>query len=407
MLDVVVDTPGHAAFSAMRSSGADATDIVVLVVAMDDGVQPQTKEAIARALQAKRTIIVALNKVDLIPANDRVAVRARVLSQISELGVMPEDFGGDVQVVEISARARIGIDKLVESLIVQSDVMELTAYNTGYVEATVLGANIDKGRGVIVDAIVKEGKISVGDVVLVGSTYGKVKNIYDDNGKEIDTAGPAAPIRFTGLRETPTAGDEILGIETEFQARQISDRRARVAELRKLNAASLSPVSSIIVSHNQSLANRESMSKESKVLNIILKADSVGTLDALTKVIVGFSIRTSDVQVNIIDKGIGDVTVSDVERANDKAKNSMILGFNINNGNNAIKAKLKEYGIQFVRDSVIYRLEDALKAAMESKLTKQRVITREVRYLLPRMTMIFSMNLSLGCCNSIKGVYHE
>jgi translation initiation factor IF-2 len=363
----------------MRSSGADATDIVVLVIALNDGVQPQTREAASVAMQSKRTIIVALNKVDLIPPADRAAARAKILNDLAAMDILPEEFGGTVQVVEISARTREGIDTLVESLIVQAEVMELTASSSGAAEGIVLGANTDRGLGVVVDAIVRQGQIAIGDVLLIGTTYGRVKNIYDDSGKSLAIASPAVPIRITGMRECPSAGQDIIGFESEGEARGIADRRQRIQELRKLNTMALSPNSDVVISTDKSLAVREDeqSSKNQKILNLMLKADSIGTLNALQHVIQSLMQRSRDVEVKIIDANVGSISGSDVDRVTNVKGKVMILGFNVNFANTATKNKIKEAEVVVARDNIIYRLEEAVIAEMEKTLPKECIVTRQ------------------------------
>ena len=411
---VFLDTPGHAAFSAMRSFGASATDVVVLVVALDDGVRPQTKEALEMALEAKSTVIVALNKVDRIanPA-DRKTARARVLSQLVDLGLVCEDYGGDAQVVEVSGRTGEGLDTLVESLLLQADMLELKAAAEGQAEATVLDANMEKGRGVVADVLVQWGRLAVGDPVVIGSTYGRVKAMTDDMGREIEAAGPSTPVRLLGLRTVPQAGQELLSVSTEAKARQIAERRERLAQLKEAKqrergvfglaiagdgsggGKTVEVVSTSLklrMQHNN-LSSPDSGATDGGdaaaggsgdatggfqpiVVSVLIKADGVGTLDALSKLVTGLAARTKDVELQLADCAVGDITRSDVERAATVGQ-AVILGFNVGVADSVTRATAKELDVKIVRDTVIYRLEDELLAAMESHMPKERSLVRE------------------------------
>jgi translation initiation factor IF-2 len=408
---VFLDTPGHAAFSAMRSFGANATDVVVLVVALDDGVRPQTKEALQMALEAKSTVIVALNKVDRIanPA-ERKTARARVLAQLVDLGLVCEDYGGDAQVVEVSGRTGEGLDGLVESLLVQADMLELKAAAEGQAEATVLDANMEKGRGVVADVLVQWGRLAVGDPVVIGSTYGRVKAMTDDTGKDIDAAGPSTPVRLLGLRTVPQAGQELLSVSTEAKARQIAERRERLAQLKEAKQRergvfglaiagdgsgggktvevvstslklrmlhnNLAPDSGVAEGDGDAAAAAAAAGFQPIVVSVLIKADGVGTLDALSKLVTGLAARTKDVKLQLADCAVGDITRSDVERAATVGQ-AVILGFNVGVADSVTRATAKELDVKIVRDTVIYRLEDELRAAMESHMPKERSLVRE------------------------------
>ena len=386
---VFLDTPGHAAFSKMRSHGAEATDLVVLVVALDDGVRPQTREALRVAQEAKCTILVALNKVDKIADPvERKAARTRVLSQLAEDNLLVEDFGGDVMVVEVSGKTGIGLDQLVESLLLQADVLELKAAVTGQAEATVLDAYMEKGRGVVADILVRWGTLSVGDPIVVDTMYGRVKAMVDDAGNPINTAGPSRPVRLLGLRTVPTAGQELLSVASETKARQISERRTRLQELKAQRQQELKQAGMLAAAAEAAAAQASQnpsegdstapapVSPKTPHISVLLKADGVGTLQALEQVVKGLGERTSDVTITVSDASVGDITRSDVERAF-TVGNALILAFNVGLADSATRACAKELDVSIMRDTVIYRLEDSLRSAMQAQMPKERSLVRE------------------------------
>lgn len=376
---VFLDTPGHAAFCKMRSNGAEATDLVILVVAIDDGVRPQTKEALRVAKEAKCTIIVALNKVDKISdPSERKTARARVLSQLVENDLMVEDYGGDVMVVEVAGKTGDGLDRLVESILLQADVMELKAASAGQAEAVVLDAYMEKGRGVVADALVRWGTLSVGDCIVVDTMFGRVKAMVDDDGNPITTAGPSTPVRLLGLRSVPTAGQELLSVASEAKARQISERRLRVQQLRQRQLQGGAPTKAATDASGETEVGSSSSSETPKVphINVLLKADGVGTLQALEQIVSSLGQRTSDVTVSVADASIGDVSRSDVERAFTMG-NALVLGFNIGLADSATRACAKELDVSIIRDTVIYRLEDSLRTAMQAQMPKERTLISE------------------------------
>jgi translation initiation factor IF-2 len=335
----------------MRSHGVSATDLVVLVVAIDDGVKIQTKEALKTAKDSGCNIIVALNKCDKFAGNPegKKEARARVLAQLVENELVAEDYGGDVMVVETSALAGEGLDELVESIILQADMLELKAAYKGQCEAVVLDANMEKGRGVVADVLVRWGELSVGDSIVVDTMYGKVKAIVDDKGKNVKTAGPSTPVRILGLRTVPTAGQEMLSVETENKAREISERRQRVKDLRLLrkqdqqNAAAGGTVPS---------------------LGLVLKADGVGTLEALNKVVTDLGDLTNDINLKIVSLDVGDITRGDVETAS--TSNAIVLGFNVKVADSTTRSMAKEQDVSIARDNIIYRLEEKLREKMQN-----------------------------------------
>eukprot|EP00605_Chrysophyceae_sp_TOSAG23-4_P000975 GSChrysophyteH1.ASY1.ANO1.1075.1 assembled CDS len=353
---VFLDTPGHAAFSTMRSHGVSATDLVVLVVAIDDGVKTQTKEALRTAKEAGCNIIVALNKCDKFDGDPvaKAEARARVLSQLVEQELVAEDYGGDIMVVETAALSGAGLDDLVEGIALQADMLELQAAHSGQCEAVVLDANIEKGRGVVADVLVRWGELQVGDSIVVDTMFGKVKAMVDDKGKKLKKAGPSTPVRVLGLRSVPTAGQELLSVDSETKAREISGRRQRVKDLRALrkqqHAASGSDV---------------------PILEVVLKADGVGTLEALNQVVMGLDARTEELKLRIVDEDVGDITRGDVETAS--TSNAVVLGFNVGVADSTTRAMAKEHDVSIARDNVIYRLEEKLVNEMQAVMPMERV----------------------------------
>jgi len=372
---VFLDTPGHAAFSDMRAHGVSATDLVVLVVAIDDGVKTQTKEALKTAKEAGCTIIVALNKCDKInDLQERKEARARVLAQLVAEGLVAEDYGGDTMVVETGALTGYGLEALIESIGLQADMMELTAAHDGQCEAVVLDAAMERGKGVVADVLVRWGSLRVGDNIIVDTMYGKVKAMEDDTGKSITTAGPSTPVRILGLRTVPTAGQEMLSVDSEARARSISERRQKVHDMRSLRrqqANAGSPVAKAGV----------------PVLDLVLKADGVGSLEALDQVVRTIAKRTREVQLNIVHQSVGDINKRDIETAS--SSDAIVLGFNVNLADGGTRALAKELDIATQSDNIIYRLEEKLLEEMQSLLPKERKENLEGQ---ANVTTVFELN---------------
>jgi translation initiation factor IF-2 len=347
---VFLDTPGHAAFSAMRANGASATDLVVLVVAIDDGVRPQTIEAIQAAKSAGCPIVIALNKIDKLPPSERPASRNKVLAQLADVGVLAEEFGGDSLVVEVSGRTGEGVMDLIENLSIQAEIMDLRAPTEGLAEATVLDAGMEKGRGIVANILTRWGKLSVGDPIVVGTCYGKVKNLYLNDRESVRSVGPATPVLLTGLQSIPQAGQELISVPSESRARAISERRQRIIKIRDSELASVS-ISSDTVSPptDDGLVPPIILSS----LSILLKADSPGTLNALEKVVKGIISRCKEISIQIVSSGVGDITQSDIERLIVvKGANTCILGFNVNFVNSSVRSFAKESDVKIIRDAV-------------------------------------------------------
>lgn len=333
-----LDTPGHAAFSAMRARGAAVTDIVVLVVAADDGVMPQTLEAMAHAKAANVPIVLAINKCDK-PAADPERVKLQLASE----GLLLEEMGGDVQVVYVSALKKTGLDSLEEALLLQAEMMDLKARIDGPAQAYVVEARLDKGRGPLATTIVKAGTLESGQFVVVGCEWGRIRAIRDMVGKLADRAGPAMPVEIEGLRGLPMAGDDIIVVESEERARMLSAGRKRKFEKDRLKKL------------NEGKTETEEQSEEviQRVeLPIIVKADVQGTVQAVTDALK--TLNSPQVFVNVVHVGVGPVSQSDVDLA--QACGAYIVGFNVKNPPSSISQSATQAGIKIILHRVIYRL---------------------------------------------------
>jgi translation initiation factor IF-2 len=358
-----LDTPGHAAFTAMRARGAKATDIVILVVAADDGVMPQTKEAISHAKAAGVPIVVAMNKIDKPEANVE-----RVKSELVAEEVVPEDFGGDSPFVPVSAKTGQGIDDLLEQVLLQAEVLELKAPADAAAKGLVIEAQLDKGRGPVATVLVQSGTLKKGDVVLAGSSFGRVRAMLDENGAPTDSAGPSIPVEIQGLTEVPQAGDEFMVMGDERRAREIATFRSgkyRDVKLAKQQAAKLETMF-------------EQMGVGAQTLSLIVKADVQGSQEALAQSLSKLS--TEEVKVQIVHAAVGGITESDINLA--IASKAVIVGFNVRADANA--RKLAEgNGVDIRYYNIIYDAVDEIKAAMTGLLApeqKEEVIgTAEIR----------------------------
>lgn len=347
-----LDTPGHAAFTAMRSRGAKVTDIVVLVVAADDGVMPQTIEAIDHARAAGTPIIVAMNKMD----KDGIDPE-RVLNELSVKEIITDAWGGDTSLVKVSAKTGLGIDELLETISIQAEIMELTAPVDGSAQGFVIESRLDKGRGAVASLLVKKGTLKQGDLVLAGEFYGKVRAMTDENGQRIKSAGPSIPVEILGLPDAPMAGSEFLVVSDEKKAREVADFRIARERERLMERQSKMRLENMF----------DSLGKEEvATLNIILKTDVRGTLDALTGALNELS--TDEVKVRIISSGVGAITESDVILA--ESSEAVLLGFNVR-ADNAGKRKADEAGLDIRYYSVIYGLIDDVKLAMSGMLAPE------------------------------------
>ena len=353
-----LDTPGHAAFTAMRARGAKSTDIVVLVVAADDGVMPQTVEAIQHARAAEVPLVVAVNKID-----KEAADPDRVKNELAQHDVIPEDWGGDVQFVHVSAKTGQGIDELLEGILLVSEVLELEAVPTGMANGIVIESRLDKGRGPIASVLVQQGCLNKGDVVLCGLEYGRVRAMRDENGKEIESAGPSIPVEILGLSGVPSAGDEATAVKDERKAREVA--LYRQGKFRDVKLAR---------QQKAKLENMFANMTEGDVseLNIVLKADVQGSLEAITDALLKLS--TDEVKVKIIGTGVGGITETDATLA--AASNAIVLGFNVRADATARRV-LDNESVDLRYYSVIYDLIDEVKQAMSGMLApefKQEII---------------------------------
>ncbi|HEY6135622.1 MAG TPA: translation initiation factor IF-2 [Rubrivivax sp.] len=359
-----LDTPGHAAFTAMRARGAKATDIVILVVAADDGVMPQTKEAIAHAKAAGVPVVVAINKIDKPDAN-----LERVKSELVAEGVVPEEFGGDAPFVQVSAKTGQGMDGLLEQVLLQAEVLELKAPTDAMAKGLVIEAKLDKGRGPVATVLVQSGTLKKGDIILAGSSYGRVRAMLDEDGKSTEAAGPSIPVEIQGLTEVPQAGDEFMVLSDERRAREIATFRQgkyREVTLNKRQAAKLENIFDKVGEG------------QAQVLSLIVKADVQGSQEALAQSLVKLS--TPEVKVQIVHAAVGGISESDINLA--IASKAVIVGFNVRADSGA--RKLAEgNGVDIRYYNIIYDAVDDVKAAMTGMLApeqKEEVIgTAEIR----------------------------
>ena len=349
-----LDTPGHEAFTAMRARGAQATDIVILVVAADDGVMPQTKEAIKHAKAAGVPIVVAINKIDKPDAN-----LDRVKSELVAEQVVPEEFGGDSPFMAVSARTGQGVDELLEAVLLQAEVLELKAPVQALAKGLVIEAQLDKGRGPVATVLVQSGTLKVGDVVLAGQTYGRVRAMLDENGRKAESAGPSIPVEIQGLTEVPQAGDEFMVMTDERRAREISTYRAgkfRNTKLAKQQAAKLETMFSDMAAGGGV-----------KSLPIIIKADVQGSQEALAQSLLKLS--NEEVRVQLVYSGVGGISESDINLA--IASKAVVIGFNVRADSQARKVA-ENNGIDLRYYNIIYDAVDELRAAMSGMLTPEK-----------------------------------
>lgn len=359
-----IDTPGHAAFTEMRARGASVTDIVIIIVSAEDGVKPQTVEAIDHAKAAGVPIIVAINKMDLPNANPE-----RVLTELSEAGLTPEKWGGDTLVNEISAKTKMGIDELLENILLVADMQELKANPNRYASGSVIEARLDKNIGSIVTILIQNGTLRLGDPIVVGTNYGKVRTLKNDKGEKIAKAGPSMPVEITGLNELPVAGDRFMAFETEKEARKVSDERKLRAKEENTNRAGMTL---------EDLFNK--VKEGAKSVSVVLKTDVKGSEEAIKQML--SKIDSHDVKVSVIRSGVGTITESDIVLAN--ASNAIIIGFNVRPNSKTV-ALAKEYGVDIRLHNVIYKiieeLEDAILGMLEPEYEEKILGNAEVRQL--------------------------
>ena len=342
-----IDTPGHAAFTEMRARGASVTDIVIIIVAADDGVMPQTKEAIDHAKAAGVPIIVAVNKIDKPNINVE-----KIMSELSELGLVPEEWGGDTIFVKISAKSGEGVDLLLDNINALSEVLNLRANPNRYATGSVIEAKLDKSRGPVVTLLIQNGTLRLGDPIVVGVNHGKVRTLCDDNGHEIVSAEPSKPVEITGLEDVPVAGDKFMAFESEKEARTVAMKRKEIEKGKKFAHKALS-LDELF----------DSIKEGRKEINIVLKTDVKGSEEAVKNALL--KINVEGVKINVIRSGVGTITESDVVLAH--ASNASIIGFNVS-PTKETKETAKGYGVDIRLYNIIYKLVEEIEAAMKGML---------------------------------------
>jgi len=357
---VFLDTPGHEAFTAMRARGARVTDIAIVVVAADDGVMPQTLEAISHAKAAKVPIIIALNKIDKPDANPE-----RVKTELTDAGVVVEEYGGDTPLVPVSARTRVGLDALLEMVLLVADLQELKANPKRRAIGTIVEAQLDKGRGPVATVIVQTGTLEVGDVIVVGETFGKVRALETDKGKRVAKAGPATPVVVLGLSEVPEAGDILRVVADEKEARTMVEQRRSAAASRGGDGSGRATLEDL---YSQIQAG------QAKELRIILKADVSGSLGAISHALNQLS--QEEIRINVLHEGAGDITDNDIMLA--AASNAIVVGFNTKITDTARRAAESE-GVDVRLYDIIYKLTDDIDAALKGLLEPEVVEVIEGR----------------------------
>ena len=376
-----IDTPGHAAFTEMRARGASVTDIVIIIVAADDGVMPQTKEAIDHAKAAKVPIIVCINKIDKPEANVD-----RVMTGLVEAGLTPEEWGGDTIVTKISAKTGEGVDELLENILLIAEMSELKANPNRYATGAVLESKMDKHVGAVATLLIQNGTLRLGDPIVVGTAFGKVRTLKDDLGRNITTAPPSMPVEITGLSSVPSAGDKFMAFETEKQAKQIASDRALREKEADTNRTGMS-LEELFGRINEGL----------KEINVILKTDTNGSLEAVRSSLE--KIDVEGVKINIIRGAVGGITESDIVLAG--ASNAIVIGFNVR-GSNKVQDMAKEYGIEIRTYDIIYKvvedMEKAMKGMLEPIYEEKVTGTAEIRQLFKfsKVGMIAGCHVTSG-----------
>ena len=374
-----LDTPGHEAFTAMRARGAQATDVAILVVAADDGVMPQTVEAINHAKAADVPIVVAVNKIDKESADPQ-----KIRGQLTEYGLTDEEWGGDTMFVDISAKQGLNIDKLLEAVLLTADAaLDLVANPNMDAQGIAIEAHLDRGRGPVATVIVQRGTLRIGDSIVVGDAYGRVRRMVDEYGNDVEEAGPSRPVQVLGLTSVCGAGDNLLVVDEDRTARQIADRR----DARRRNA---------LQARNRrrvSLENLDEFMKETNTLNLILKGDNAGTVEALEEALLKIEVD-EEVQLNIIDRGVGAVTQTNVTLA--EASDAVIIGFNVRSEGKATEAA-NAAGVDVRYYTVIYRaieeVEQALKGMLKPIYEERELGRAEIRAIFKAS----AVGLIAGC----------
>ncbi len=382
-----IDTPGHEAFTAMRARGAQVTDVIVLVVAADDGVMPQTIEAINHAKAAEVPIVVAVNKIDKPGANPD-----RVRQELVEYGVIPEEWGGTNMFVEVSAKQRLHIDDVLETIILQADVLELKANPDAEASGFVIEANLDKGRGPVATVLVQRGTLHPGDVVVAGTSYGRVRALVDPHGKHVDSAGPADPVEILGLNSVPTAGDEFRVFEDERDARKLAEERALRARLAEQESKSHMSL--------DDLFNRIEEGKQTD-LNLIVKADVQGSIEALRDAFE--KMDQSEVRINIVHSAVGGITETDVTLAS--ASDAIIIGFNVRpTGKSKQQAEKEKVDIRLYR--IIYQAIEEINAARVGLLSPD-IVEEDTGIAEVRETFKVPKVGTIAGCYIVEGEIHR
>ncbi|EEW16242.1 translation initiation factor IF-2 [Corynebacterium jeikeium ATCC 43734] len=374
-----LDTPGHEAFTAMRARGAKSTDIAILVVAADDGVMPQTVEAINHAKAADIPVVVAVNKID-----KEGAQPDKIRGQLTEYGLIPEEYGGETMFVDISAKQGTNIDQLLESVLLTADAsLDLRANPDMDAQGVAIEAHLDRGRGPVATIIVQRGTLRIGDSIVVGDAYGRVRRMIDEHGNDVQEAGPSRPVQVLGLTSVSGAGDNLLVVDEDRTARQIADRR----DARRRNALAARSRKRV------SLEDLDSVLKETNTLNLILKGDNAGTVEALEDALLKIEVD-DEVDLNIIDRGVGAVTETNVNLA--AASDAVIIGFNVRAEGKATEVANAE-GVDIRYYSIIYKaieeVEAALKGMLKPIYEEKQIGTAEIRQIFKAS----SVGLIAGC----------
>ena len=342
-----IDTPGHAAFTAMRARGTSVTDIVIIIVAADDGVMPQTKEAIDHAKAAKVPIIVAVNKMDKPDANPN-----KVMEEMAALNITPEEWGGEYPFVKISAQTGQNIDELLETILATAEMLDLKANPNRYAVGSVIESKLDKHVGGVASILIQNGTLRIGDPIVIGTNYGKVRTMKNDLGQDVVSAGPSTPVEITGLQGNPEAGDKFMSFESETQAKEVAEKRKLIARDQKFKKENIS-LDSLF----------QAIDEGTKEINIILKTDVKGSEEALKNSLQ--KIEVKGIKINIIRSDIGTITESDVVLAN--ASNAIIIGFNVAPSPQT-KEMAKEYSVDIRLYNIIYKAIEDMEAAMQGML---------------------------------------
>ena len=343
-----IDTPGHAAFSEVRARGANSTDIVILVVAADDGLQPQTEEAISHANAAEVPIIVAVNKIDLEGSDIE-----RVKNELSSKELVPDDWGGNTQFIQVSALKGDGVDSLLEAVSLEAEVLELNAYHRGPAHGIVLDSSIEKGKGAVATVLVQEGTLEIGDMILVGEQTKKIRSLMDENSVSLKSAGPSVPVLISGLDLPPKAGEDFVVVTSEKMAKEISTERSKKAREAKLARQQITNLESLF----------DSEFTNTKTLNLLIKSDTYGSLEAILGSLKNF--ESEEVKLNVVHDSVGGINTNDVNLA--MTTNSSIIGFNVR-ADTPSKKLAESESIKISYYGIIYDLLDGVKEIIEGEL---------------------------------------